>query len=1449
MPYSVLEDLSCRILPLPLTPIRAAPSQLAVDSAGNVYGVTAGSGAITKLSLTAPASYTTSTITSSAIVSASAIAVDANDNLYVADNTIGAVFKLSQTTGLVSKLTASALSDPVSLALDYLGDVLVADSGSRVVYRLPVGGISTGLPATVTLPTGTVPVAVAADEAGNVYVADSSAGAVSVIPVSGATATVAAGYSGLNGMAVDGAGNLLIASTSSPGVTRILRSQFSFSFGSSLSTTLTGSLTNSGNAAATGFALTDTVDFQLNGQGSTCNPAATLILPGAACIVVANFNPSGAGGGAVSDGISFLPAASSTGSLALTATKTGNVTTTTTAITGELPAAPVYVAGGASVSFTVVVSASQGTAAGNLVVTVDGGTAVTYALGATGSALISLTGLSAGSHTVAANYPTQSGISGSTATPVVFTVAQAATTVTFAPSILTEPYSQALGTSILNASSNGIAGAFVYTATPSGGAAFAVDASSYLPIGSYSLAVTFTPTDAIDYRPSSAAAAGSFTVTRASTIAAVGASSNVVAADGSGNYTSIASAVAALPATGGTIYIRPGTYSGQFNISYPNVSLRGLGGVAQNVIVTAENGAFSSPYPTGVAAASNGFQGDEGSSTVVVDKQTINGTVYTPNNFYMENLSIQNTYDSDATNANTLATVNGSCTAGQPANNNLALYNAGTLCASQALALWIRSDKAVLNNVRLISLQDTLYAGSQGCGTTCVAARQYMWKGYITGDVDYIFGDAATVFDGTTFYTTYHGTTATGTETIEAQNKARQTGSSTDYLSGYILNNATLTSQSAGMTQLYFGRPYGQYSTFILLNTTVDQVNPLGWIEFSGDSNLPTSTYAEFNTLGAGGNSASVSGRETISLRPEQLTAAQAAQYAPVAFLSTPSPDVWNPADALTAGVNGFVPAGAASAIRSGQSVTLLARPQTPGGGAIPTGSYTLMDGATVLASGMLDPSGAAYVTTSTLTPGPHSITFTYGGDANFSGSSTATPLILTVGGTQTAVSIATANPAYGAPVSVVATVTQADTTHPLTGSVVLSVDNGAPITAALAGGAATFTLNGVSAGAHTVTARYSGDGTNGASSGTATLTVAQANLTVTAPAVSIVFGSAVPAFVPTYSGFVNGDTTATLAGAPSLTTTPAAPAAVGSYIITAAAGTLAAPNYHLLFVNGVLTITRAATATALTSSNGSPGTGVPTTLVATVTSTAKGTPTGLVSFFSGTTLLDNITLSSAGTANYTASFTTAGTSTVTAVYSGDASFSGSSSNGTVETIVAPGLQAAVTPGSLTIAAGASGSATLTLTPTGNYQGAATLACNGLPANTTCSFMPAIVSFAGNNAAQTSQIQIVTNTSTQVSSQTRLTSGPGHSTVFAGVFWLPAVCLTGLSALFRRSRRGLRAPLLVALVLAGCCTAISGCGSSSVSPAGARTVTITIAATGPAGPNTQQINLNVTITP
>ena len=349
-----------------------------------------------------------------------------------------------------------------------------------------------------------------------------------------------------------------------------------------------------------------------------------------------------------------------------------------------------------------------------------------------------------------------------------------------------------------------------------------------------------------------------------------------------------------------------------------------------------------------------------------------------------------------------------------------------------------------------------------------------------------------------------------------------------------------------------------------------------------------------------------------------------------------------------------------------------------------------------------IDPSGSVYLTASALTAGVHNITLSYAGDANFNASTTSTPLVIAVGGTQTAVAVTTANPVYGTPINVTVTVTQNAPTTAITGSASLSVDGGTPINAGLTGGVATFSLTGVGAGAHSISAVYSGDTFNGTSTGTGTVTVSKAGLTVTAPTVPVVFGSAIPTYTATYAGFVGSDTAATaLTGSPSLTTTPATPTAVGSYPIVAAVGTLAAPNYSFTFVNGLLTIGKAATTTTLASSNSSPGQNVPVTFTATVASTSKAaSPTGFVSFYNGTTLLSNITLPASGVATYTAGLSTLGAASITAVYSGDSSFSGSTSSTASETTVVSGFGVSASPSSLTIQRGNTGTTTITLTPT-----------------------------------------------------------------------------------------------------------------------------------------------------
>jgi hypothetical protein len=105
-------------------------------------------------------------------------------------------------------------------------------------------------------------------------------------------------------------------------------------------------------------------------------------------------------------------------------------------------------------------------------------------------------------------------------------------------------------------------------------------------------------------------------------------------------------------------------------------------------------------------------------------------------------------------------------------------------------------------------------------------------------------------------------------------------------------------------------------------------------------------------------------------------------------------------------------------------------------------------------------------------------------------------------------------------------------------------------------------------------------------------LTVGKAILTVAADNLSRIYGSTNPPLTYTLSGFVDGDGTNVLLGAPSLSTSADTNSPVGTYDIVATNGTLLATNYALNFTNGTLSVTPATlTATAMDQSRlyGSP--------------------------------------------------------------------------------------------------------------------------------------------------------------------------------------------------------------------------------------------------------------------
>jgi pectinesterase len=296
------------------------------------------------------------------------------------------------------------------------------------------------------------------------------------------------------------------------------------------------------------------------------------------------------------------------------------------------------------------------------------------------------------------------------------------------------------------------------------------------------------------------------------------------------DFMTIQAAVNAAPAEGAVIRIRPGTYREVVHVDKPKIQLRGEGDDWKKVVLVYGNSAASTC-------------GTSCSATLFV----------TGNDFFAGNMTIANDY---------------SKTSNVP---------------SQAVALSVRADRAVLRHVRLLGAQDTLYASSMGCmkeGSECVTGRQYYADCYIEGHVDFIFGDAKAVFENCEIHSIPHG--PGGYLTAQSNTRPGQDA-------GYVFNHCKITADaSAG--DVYLGRPWRDYSTVIFMNTDIEApIMAAGWSDWKSapQPRLPMATYAEFNSTGPGANAKA---REPYS---KQLTAAEAKKYVTKVYLA--GSDGWDP--------------------------------------------------------------------------------------------------------------------------------------------------------------------------------------------------------------------------------------------------------------------------------------------------------------------------------------------------------------------------------------------------------------------------------------------------------------------------------------------------------------------------------------------------------------------------
>ena len=183
---------------------------------------------------------------------------------------------------------------------------------------------------------------------------------------------------------------------------------------------------------------------------------------------------------------------------------------------------------------------------------------------------------------------------------------------------------------------------------------------------------------------------------------------------------------------------------------------------------------------------------------------------------------------------------------------------------------------------------------------------------------------------------------------------------------------------------------------------------------------------------------------------------------------------------------------------------------------------------------------------------------------------------------------------------------------------------------------------------------------------------VTPAPLTVTAGSPSVVYGSAIPAITPTYTGLVNGQSAPRVAARCSTVAKQGSDA--GSYS-TACSGASDA-NYAIRYAPGTLTIDPAGTEVSITSgsTNDTSTYGETVTFTAAVSS-RYGRPSGLVEFSAGKARLGTATLTK-GTGSLHVSSLDAGSHTMTVVFVPAANRNGStnyrSGSGTLNQTVRP---------------------------------------------------------------------------------------------------------------------------------------------------------------------------------
>ncbi|CAD5181114.1 unnamed protein product [Musa acuminata subsp. malaccensis] len=163
----------------------------------------------------------------------------------------------------------------------------------------------------------------------------------------------------------------------------------------------------------------------------------------------------------------------------------------------------------------------------------------------------------------------------------------------------------------------------------------------------------------------------------------------------------------------------------------------------------------------------------------------------------------------------------------------------------QAVAVRNSADLSSFYRCSFLGYQDTLYVHS---------LRQFYRDCDVYGTVDFIFGNAASVFQNCNIYARKPLPGQVNAVTAQGRTMPDQT-------TGISIHNCTvraapdLEAADRNFTKTFLGRPWKEYSRTVYMQSFIDGViEPVGWLEWSGSFALTTLYYGEFDNHGPGAN-------------------------------------------------------------------------------------------------------------------------------------------------------------------------------------------------------------------------------------------------------------------------------------------------------------------------------------------------------------------------------------------------------------------------------------------------------------------------------------------------------------------------------------------------------------------------------------------------------------------